>query len=229
MTPRLPVLDNSNLLERTYAILKERIIKRQFDPRRKLSIPDIAEQLNVSRTPVRDAINRLEVEGLVITKPKVGTYIVPIDEELITSAIDTRMMIDLWVIRKLPECPAERFGKAIECMRAILDEAETAYRQQPHAYHEKDYNLNFHLAFIRSTGNTVLERIYLSAMNYRLPVTKPELVKGDEVKTALDQHREMLKSFAERDYAKLESSILEHLDDSKNRIIQKIQSNGGSI
>lgn len=229
MTPSLPALDNSNLWDRTYAILKDKIVRRQFDLDKKLSIPDIAGQLNVSRTPVRDALNRLEAEGLVVTRSKVGTYVVPIDEERVDNAMDTRLMIELWVARKLPECPADRFDAAVLKMKAIVFEAANAYPKQPYLYHENDYNLHFHQEYVHSGGNSANDRFYQAAMNYRLPVTTPEMVDPGEVETAIRQHGEMLEAFSERDSAKLEKLLTEHLVDSKERIIQKIRRNGGTI
>ncbi|WP_201305319.1 GntR family transcriptional regulator [Paenibacillus puerhi] len=82
-------------------MLKESIIRRKFDPNQKLSIPELSDQMGVSRTPVRDALNRLEMEGLVKTVSKVGTFVVAITAEDVLNIMDTRLMLELWVVDKL--------------------------------------------------------------------------------------------------------------------------------
>ena len=91
----LPKLDNTNLWDKTYVILKDRILKRDFQADEKLSIPELASQLGVSRTPIRDALNRLETEGLVKTISKVGTFVNAIDTEDFLNIMDTRLMLEL--------------------------------------------------------------------------------------------------------------------------------------
>src|SRR5690348_1976384 len=98
----LPKLNASNVWDQTYLLLKDHIIKRKFASNQKLSIPDLIEQLGVSRTPIRDAINRLETDGLLKTVARVGTYVVPIEEGFINDIIDCRMMIEHWIIDKIP-------------------------------------------------------------------------------------------------------------------------------
>src|SRR5690349_17475333 len=101
----LPRIDNSNLWDKTYSILKEQIIRREFGANEKLSIPKLAEQLGISRTPIRDALNRLEMDGLVKTISKVGTFVSAIDEKTILDIMDTRLMLEFWVIEKIPQLP----------------------------------------------------------------------------------------------------------------------------
>ena len=94
----LPRIDTSNLWDKTYVLLKDRILRRDFKPNEKLSIPDLAAQLGVSRTPIRDALNRLEKDGLVKTVSKVGTFINALEVREVVEIMDTRLMLDLWVV-----------------------------------------------------------------------------------------------------------------------------------
>src|SRR5690625_7688839 len=94
----LSAVDSSNLWSKTYATLKDNIIKRHFKPNQKILINEVAKQLKVSRTPVRDALNRLEMEGIVWTEHKVGTIVVPFDDKLIYCVIVIRLMCDLMIV-----------------------------------------------------------------------------------------------------------------------------------
>lgn len=229
MYHELPKLDNSNLWDRTYNILKGEIINRHFQPDEKLSIPEISEKLGVSRTPVRDALNRLEMEGLVITKPKVGTYIVAIDEELINSVMDTRLMIEFWSIDKIPKIDEDKLKQVITKMEHLAAEATKALESSIDKYYQSDYNLKFHLEIIKLANNQKNVEIYNSVMNYRLPVTVPKLVPSDEAYQAVHQHELILKAFKEKNLEAMRAATEQHLEDAKNRIIKKIRDNGGKI
>jgi len=225
----LSAVDSSNLWSKTYATLKDNIIKRHFKPNQKILINEVAKQLKVSRTPVRDALNRLEMEGLVWTEPKVGTFVVPIDEKLINCAIDTRLMIELWVVEKLPNLPQERIDNGIHNMKILLNNAESDYDKDFKTYHELDYNLKFHMEYVKIGGNYKNDEIYGSILNYRLPVTIPKHVLDDEVEKAIRQHRDILDSLSSADYLKLREKITFHLEESRINIIKKIRKNGGEI
>jgi DNA-binding GntR family transcriptional regulator len=226
----LPKIDNSNLWDKTYNILKEQIIHRKFQPNEKLSIPDLAKQLGVSRTPIRDAMNRLEMDGLVRTVSKVGTFVNAIDENTINDIMDTRLMLEFWVIEKIPFLEPEQIEKTLVQMEAILErKSQSISSEQFDSNHHADINLEFHLEFIRMGNNRKNTEIYQNMMNYRFMATKLSLISKEMVESALEQHYTFIDAVKSGKPQVMRDVIRLHLEDSQNRLLEKIKSNGGSI
>jgi DNA-binding GntR family transcriptional regulator len=230
----LPRIDSSNLWDKTYTLLKDRIVRRDFKPNQKLSIADLAAQLGVSRTPVRDALNRLETEGLIKTVPRVGTFVNAIELDGLVDSIDMRLMLEWWVVEKLPTLPLAHTTQAVQRLEHILDRATaTLKRFSVESYLRTDYNLQFHVEFIKTAGNKKQLEIYLSMMNYHFLAAERALFTKDMVKSALRQHyaivNNMKRALKLGDFAELKASIKLHLDDSKERLIKRLQANGGQI
>ncbi len=72
-------LERTSVREKAYALLRDWIIEGKLAPNQKLKDKELADQLGVSRTPIREALLRLEDEGLVQTKPSNSTIVTPID------------------------------------------------------------------------------------------------------------------------------------------------------
>jgi len=230
----LPRLDNSNLWDKTYAVLKDRIVRREFKPNQKLSIADLASQLGVSRTPVRDALTRLETEGLVKTVSRVGTFVNAIEIDDLVDTIDMRLMLELWVVEKLPTLPPDHVTQAMQKLKDVLDQAAAALKRfSVESYLRTDYNLQFHLEFIKTARNKKQEELYLAMMNYHFLAAERSLFTKEMVKSALDQHyaivHEMKRAMQQQDFADLKAAIKLHLDDSKERLIRRLEANGGKI
>ncbi|MBN8638206.1 MAG: GntR family transcriptional regulator, partial [Anaerolineae bacterium] len=64
-----------NLNDVVYHLLRERILTRGFVPGERLDLDDLATRLQISRTPLKDALNRLTVEGLIEIQPRRGTFV----------------------------------------------------------------------------------------------------------------------------------------------------------
>lgn len=216
----LPKIDTSNLLDKTYIVLKDRIIRRQFKPNEKLSIPDLCKQLGVSRTPIRDALNRLESDGLVKTVSKVGTFVNAVDIEDVLDSIDTRLMLEFWVADKIAVLPEPELAALISTLTTILDTAASLIETAPfETFLKSDYNLAFHMAFMKAGKNKKNEEIYLNLMNYHVLAQQYSFIKKAMVTTALNQHYAILKALRERRIDLLKEAILLHLDDHKQRLI----------
>ncbi|MDR3564602.1 MAG: GntR family transcriptional regulator [Negativicutes bacterium] len=226
----LPKIDNTNLWDKTYMLLKERIVRREFKPNEKLSIPELAARLGVSRTPIRDALNRLEMDGLVKTVSKVGTFVNAIEVEDVLDMIDTRLMLELWVVEKLPTLPKSSRIEKIKRLEDILAQAAVAVREVPlETYLKSDYNLQFHIEFIKLGDNRKNVDIYLGMMNYHFLAVEQSLFTKEMVTSAVDQHYSVVDALQREDYDAVKAAIKMHLDDSKERLIKRIQANGGQI
>lgn len=229
MEADLPKIDTSNLWDKTYQLLKTRIVRREYSPNLKLSIPELAAQLGVSRTPVRDALNRLEMDGLVKTVSKVGTFVCAISAEDVMEIMDTRLMLEYWVIEKLDECPAAQIEASLQKMEAILTKAEQSHLTQPDTYLSADLNLAFHMEFIKLGNNRNNEKIYFKLMDYRLPVLNQRLISEEMIITARSQHQHIIDAIRSGDKTEMKKWIKAHLDDSRDRLVRNIVENGGMI
>lgn len=226
----LPKIDNSNLWDKTYMILKERIVHRDFKPNQKLSIPELAAQLGVSRTPIRDALNRLEMDGLVKTVSKVGTFVTALEIEDILDIIDTRLMLELWVIERLPMLSSDELNEKIGILESILEKSTNSLSQIPlGSYLRSDYNLLFHIEFVKLGGNHRNAEIYLSMMNYHFLAAENDLFTKDMVTSAIEQHYIVIKSLKERNWGNLRTAIKLHLHDAKERLIKQLEVNNGKL
>lgn len=226
----LPRIDTSNLWDKTYNMLKSSIIRRSYTPNYKLSIPELAEQMGVSRTPVRDALNRLEMEGLVKTISKVGTFVVPIKEQDVLNITDTRLMLEFWTVDKLPQIDRVTMELALTRMRNIVSASVSRLESsQLHDYLQADYNLDFHLEFMKLGQNKHNLDIYLKTMNYRFITMNSSIVTNDMIRSAADQHQGIIDAIVGGDTASIKQVILLHLEDAQKQLLAKIRQNGGTI
>jgi len=226
----LPKIDNSNLWDKTYLLLKDRIIRRQFAPNQKLSIPELSAQLGVSRTPIRDALSRLEMDGLVKTVSKVGTFVVAIEIDDVLDLIDTRLMIEYWVLEKIPNLPESELNTKIERLEEILDAASSLIENAPlDSFLKSDYNLQFHIEFINLANNKKNADIYLGLMNYHFWAVEHSLITKEMVISAINQHYSIVEALKSRNFSDVKAAIKSHLYDAKDRLIKRLQDNGGQI
>jgi DNA-binding GntR family transcriptional regulator len=226
----LSKIDTSNLWDKTYSILKNQIIRRRFSPNEKISIPDLADQLGVSRTPVREALNRMEMEGLVKTVSKVGTFVVAISSEDIMDIMDTRLMLEFWVIEKLAHADKMVVQNALTNMESILMRSSNMIEaEQFDDYLTADYNMAFHIEFMKIGQNQKNVDIYLRLMDYRYITMKSSIVSSDMVKAAQVQHIGIIAAMKGGNIEEIRKVIRLHLDDSRQRLLKVLNENGGLV
>lgn len=112
--------------ERAYLTLKERIINRQYGPGYRLVLASIASELDMSVVPVREAVRRLEAEGLVTFERNVGACVTMIDERQYAHSMETLAIMDgaataLSAPNLTPE-QLERAKRTNDLLRGTLDD-----------------------------------------------------------------------------------------------------------
>lgn len=139
-----------SLADSAYERIADALLRGTIEPGERLVMDQLAEQLDISRTPVRDALLRLEREGLIEPSGRRG-YVV---REV--SAVDTehlyegRESVEGYAARRV----AEIGGAAIDHVRAAVKAAADTDTSDPRAVYEA--NLRIHRSFVEATGNPVL-------------------------------------------------------------------------
>ncbi|HET6637047.1 MAG TPA: GntR family transcriptional regulator [Streptomyces sp.] len=142
--------------ERVYAHVKQAVLTRDYAGGMLLTEGELAEATGVSRTPVREALLRLEAEGLLKLYPKKGALVLPVSSQEITDVVETRLLVEQHAVRKAAaDTPAglvARLEELLELQRAQAaagDLAEVAVGDRC-----------FHAEIVRSTRNDILTRLY---------------------------------------------------------------------
>ena len=112
------MIEHSDLTTQVYQWLKERIMHHAFLPGDKLDVQQLANDLGVSRTPVKDAINRLTSEGLVVLRSRRGTYVATLTPAMLRDLFDVRTMIEAWAAERLTP---KQMADAAANVRATFD------------------------------------------------------------------------------------------------------------
>src|SRR5947208_14749604 len=87
-------IPGTRLTETVYKLLRARIANHDFASGERLRLDVLAAQLGVSRTPVREALNQLAVEGLIEIRPRHGTFVAKVDLDAVAELYQMRLMID---------------------------------------------------------------------------------------------------------------------------------------
>src|SRR4051795_1655276 len=87
--------------DRVYAHVKQGVLDRRYEGGTLLTEGELAEAVGVSRTPVREALLKLEVEGLIKLYPKKGALVLAVSAQEISDVVETRLLVEEFAVRKI--------------------------------------------------------------------------------------------------------------------------------
>jgi DNA-binding GntR family transcriptional regulator len=173
--PAARPLASVSAADRAYAYVKGEILARRFAPNDLLSEGQLAGAVGASRTPVREALLRLQGEGLVRLLPKRGALVLPVTVDEMADVMETRRLVETFAARKvLGRRPSAALGPVLErhldAMRAAMEAHDVA------AYVQADRD--FHLAIVAATGNEIITSLYRSLRERQLRMGTVNLLDG---------------------------------------------------
>jgi DNA-binding GntR family transcriptional regulator len=197
-----------------FETLKEAILKGKLEPRERLMEIQLADQLGVSRTPVREAIRKLELEGLVIMEPRKGAYVSDISYADIIDTLEVREALETYAVRlAIEKGAAERIGELEE----LNIEFEKAYREEDILKMVK-YDTEIHNMIVELSGNKKLIS-FMDALNeimqrFRLiyfnETYNPEVI--------IREHKEVFEAINSGDKERSVNAMTSHLSTLKDDI-----------
>ena len=208
-----------------FKTLRQAILKGELEPGERLMEIQLAERLGVSRTPIREAIRKLELEGLVLMIPRKGAEVAKISENNLRDVLEVRrsleeLAIDLACQRMTEEelselkKTEERFAKAIQTGE-VMEIAQT-----DESYHEIIYNSTKNQKLVQILNN-LREQMY----RYRLEYIKDE----DKRQILLVEHDHIIKALSLRHVQEAKMAIREHIDNQEITILKNLKEQGNDI
>lgn len=229
MNEEHPTLVLTDLTAQIHGILRDQILKRDLKPGQQISVNEVADALKVSRTPVTDALKRLAGEGLVVIKPRVGTFVTELTAHDVAELFDVRLMMELYAAETVVENDrTERF--LAESSAPMLVMKETVLNEDYRDYEAFITNdRELHLALVRATGNSHLVRIY-GNLNLHMQAARAYYLKNVENATEIQrQHDTIIEGFKIRDVVRIRQALTMHITEVKERILHILDDVGGTL
>lgn len=202
-----PMRDRTKL-EFVYRTLRDAIMRCELVPHQRLVIGDLARRLDVSASPVREALQLLQSEGLVTSVPHSGATVSPILRESITEVFALMEGFEIVATRTAAERMTSQDAAAIDGIVAAMDEALAAGRHEEWA----DLNSRFHLAISRLTAMPMLHEMMERVLSHwdRLRRYYFDGVLLRRVEQAQEEHRALLLAMRQKDLVALERIVKQH-------------------
>ena len=212
-----------NLPDRIYAELKSRILSGLVKPGERLLEKSLSEDLEVSRTPLREALNRLSHDDLVIFRPNSGYSAAPLSSNGFGQLQDLRVIIEPKVA-------------SLAAIRATRDDIESLRRcaEMPAVEDGDDStfinfcqaNARFHLLLVRAARNTMMETIVMSALDQYQRPAYLGIGRVTDHEKASKCHLDIVDAVEARDPAKAEIVMGSHVIGGSERITRALVSRG---
>ena len=181
--------------ERVYAATKARILDGRLGGGELISEGDVAADVGVSRTPVREAFLRLESEGLLRLYPKRGALVVPVSAAEVEDVMETRLVVERFAVERLGRAEPPLL-EALE--RSIARQERCVARGDERAFVEADREL--HRLLVAATGNEILLALHDSLRDRQSRMGLAALSHdADRARQILDEHRALVRALAAGD------------------------------
>ena len=210
--------DKYSLRGRVFQSIREDILSGRYEQNTELKEAAIGAELGVSRTPVREDLRQLELEGLVTIIPNRGAYV---------NMITAKDVQDIYVIRSMLEGLCARWATQSITAEQLDSMEETLCLSEYHTSkknYEKLYELDslFHEQLYEAGGSRILNHILSDFHDYVKMVRKATISTSSRSVTSTEEHRAIFEAIKEKDPDKAEALAKEHV----KHTIESIQAYG---
>jgi|SRR5690554_4421407 len=215
--PPIDALSYKPLREQVYELLRESILTGLLDPGEPLSEIKLADQLNVSRTPVREALRLLQLENLITISPRRGA--------VVTGITSKKEIDDLFKI--LVELESLAVVLAIDNIKPSLLKKLLLYSEQIEECVEEN-NINkyikldttFHLLIYEATNNDALQKILVNLFEQTTKFRRASLTRPGRIRAALDEHKQLIAAISKHQHVPAKKLGVNHIKNAWLSITQ---------
>lgn len=205
------VSPRQNLAELAYAALKAQLHDFAWIPGDRLTEAEIAAQLRVSRTPVREALFRLRTEGYLEVEPKTGWYVRPIDFDSVDQLYELRIVLETASVVRLAARAAD--PPELEALKAVWLVPAAERLSDGHAVGALDEQ--FHATLVRATGNAEMTRVHQDVTERIRIVRRLDFTRSDRIEATYQEHAKILRAVMQRKAEQAQLLLKSHIEQSR--------------
>lgn len=209
-----------SLRESVHTHLKDRIVHNELHPGETLSIEQLASELGVSRTPVREALLLLEGDGLVYHAPNHGFVITEIQSLDVKNVYEVRALIE----------PHAAYSAASVIPNAELETISALFTHTFDDIEQGEYDqcetcdLKLHTLILENAQNSLLTEIATSLMEQSLRIRYlTDTAPGLYAQTIMEEHQAILDALLCRDSGKAHHTMQTHLSNARERTLHQLE------
>jgi len=202
-----PLKDSPSLDKLAYEKIKEAILTFQFLPNDALVEGELASQLGISKTPVRDALMRLEKEGLVTRIPYKGTYVSDINNQDMANIFTIRIVLEGLAIHLATELLTEDDFQQMQ--KLITDHAEALKKGDVRGVSR--INTEFHNIIVNCCSNPRLQQMLHNLDDHLKRYRLLSISQGTRTDKSVPEHQAILDALRARDPKRAEAAMQTHL------------------
>lgn len=212
----LLIREHLNLSDRIFEIIEKQIISGAIKPGERLVETDLAESLGTSKSPVREALKRLEGEGIVHLIPRKGYFVRDIDRKSVEDFVDIMIVIEPAIL-----------GYALKQKTdAVCDEIDEIITEMKRTLKKKDYeayvvlNDRFHALFVDLTENEWFLKFFNTLHKQADMLRSLSLHSRDRFTRSIEEHAAIAKAFKKGDEKQLLEAARHHILMFKENLLQ---------
>lgn len=212
------ITDIKPIREIIYDHIRQAILDGLIKPGQRLVERDIAARFNASRTPVREALRKLETEGFIEYLPRKGVIVRGFNLEEIEEIYSIRKALECLAIRSAINKITDEQIKGLQGIVEQLEQLENGSTAQTtySGLHEFD-------DVLINTADMPLLKSFLSMLKESLQrYRKINLSSLPRRQSAVREHKEILQAVIDRDVERAEKLVCQHIDNSRNELMKKV-------
>jgi DNA-binding GntR family transcriptional regulator len=204
-----PLVDTSTFADRAYVALKDVIVSLDVYARReevRLDERQLAADLGISRTPVREAMAQLEREGFVRSVPRRGIYVVRKTKQEVIELITAWAALESMAARLVTQQATDAEIATLREMFAAFDAGRLHARLDEYS----DVNIAFHQAIVRLSRNQVLIDLAGNLFTHMRMIRRKTIGETDRADRSIADHMNIIQALEARDTARAEELVRNH-------------------
>jgi DNA-binding GntR family transcriptional regulator len=198
------------LADQAYAELKQMIFEFALMPGDRCSESELAQRLKVSRTPLRQALQRLEREGFLQVMPKIGWQVAPLDFDTFDELYDLRVLIECHAAHRLAEAEERAPLKTLAEVWLAPPEERLADAAAVGRLDEQ-----FHALLVQGSGNREMARVHRQITERIRIIRRLDFTKPARVEATYDEHARILRAITRRRGDEAQRLLRAHIEQSK--------------